>query len=171
MDRGQGPLYGSHFELYGEAMAEIGADAAPAQAFVARVANDGLRAAIAATPLPRPARDFMETTFCFIDENKPHEVAAALALGRERVIPQMFRRLLADMGVNESAAPSFHYYLKRHIHLDEDFHGPLSLQLLELLCGDDPEKLTEAEVAAEEAICARIRFWDGVREAIEDARG
>ncbi|MBK5970570.1 MULTISPECIES: DUF3050 domain-containing protein [Thiorhodovibrio] len=171
MDRGAGPEYGSHFELYTGAMAEIGADASPAIAFVEQVARGGLREAIRATPLPRPARDFMETTFCFIDEDKPHEVAAALALGRERVIPQMFRRLLSDMDITEADAPSFHYYLKRHIHLDEDFHGPLSLQLLEHLCGDDPEKHTEAEAAAEEAICARIRFWDGVLEAIETARG
>ena len=38
----------------------------------------------------------------------------------------------------------------------------LSLSMLEQLCGDDPERLEEAVVAAEEAICARIRFWDGV---------
>ncbi len=171
MDRGEGPLYGSHFELYCGAMREIGADPEPALAFVARVQRNGLREAINATPPPEPARNFMETTFCFIDEDKPHEVAAALALGRERVIPQMFRRLLGDMGVTEADAPSFYYYLKRHIHLDEDFHGPLSLQLLEHLCGDDPEKFAEAAAAAEEAICARIRFWDGVLAAIEVARG
>ncbi|WPL17219.1 hypothetical protein Thiowin_02215 [Thiorhodovibrio winogradskyi] len=170
MDRGNGPLYGSHFELYSTAMREIGADPEPALAFVARVGQDGMRQAMTTAPPPAPARDFMETTFCFIDEDKPHEVAAALALGRERVIPRMFRRLLSDMGITEADAPGFHYYLKRHIHLDEDFHGPLSLQLLEHLCADDPEKHAEAEAAAEEAICARIRFWDGVLEAIENAR-
>lgn len=171
MARGDGPIYGSHFELYCGAMREIGADPAPALAFVARVGSNGLREAMLAVPPPAPARAFMETTFCFIDEDKPHEVAAALALGRERVIPGMFRRLLNDMGITQTDAPSFHYYLHRHIHLDEDFHGPLSLQLLEHLCGDDPEKFTEAEAAAEEAICARLRFWDGVRAAIETARG
>ena len=67
----------------------------------------------------------------------------------------------------EAQAPAFHYYLKRHVQLDEDFHGPLSLRLLETLCGNDPQKMEEAETAAEEAICARIRFWDGVLEAIE----
>ncbi|MCF8017143.1 MAG: DUF3050 domain-containing protein, partial [Chromatiaceae bacterium] len=65
---------------------------------------------------------------------------------------------------------AFHYYLKRHIHLDEDFHGPLSMSMLEQLCEDDPKRLDEAVIAAEEAICARIRFWDGVLEAVQSAR-
>ncbi len=30
--------------------------------------------------------------------------------------------------------------------------------------------IDEAETAAEEAICARIRFWDGVLEAIQAGR-
>jgi hypothetical protein len=97
-------------------------------------------------------------------------VAAALAVGREQVIPEMFRRFLREMHVSEPQAPAFHFYLARHIQLDEDFHGPLSLRLLETLCGDDPVKIEEAHTAAEEAICARIRFWDGVLEAIRATR-
>jgi hypothetical protein len=72
--------------------------------------------------------------------------------------------------VSEAQAPAFHYYLKRHIHLDEDLHGPLSVQLLEKLCSGDERKVEEAETAAEEAICARIRLWDGVLDAIEKNR-
>jgi phage FluMu protein gp41 len=82
----------------------------------------------------------------------------------------MFRRLLDRMGVGPDQAPSFHFYLKRHIHLDEDFHGPLSLKLLDQLCGDDPSRLEEAATAAEEAVCARLRFWDGVLDAVLAAR-
>jgi hypothetical protein len=44
------------------------------------------------------------------------------------------------------------------------------MELLSALCADDPRRLEEAETAAEEAICARIRFWDGVLEAIETRR-
>ena len=79
----------------------------------------------------------------------------------------MFRAILSKMRIDESQAPMFHYYLNRHIHLDEDFHGPLSMRLLTTLCGDDPRRIEEAETAAEEALCARIRFWDGVLNAIE----
>ena len=170
VEDGPQPRYSSHFEYYCAAMHEIGADSERPLHFLERVRAQGLDAALYSDLVPLPARYFTETTFCFIREDKPHEVAAALALGRERVIPQIFRGLLARMGLRRADAPAFHYYLERHIHLDEDFHGPLSMRLLEQLCGDDPERLEEAAAAAEEAVCARIRFWDGVLEAVRAAR-
>jgi hypothetical protein len=158
--------YGSHFELYCRAMEEIGVDTESPRKFVDMVQAQGLDEALYSQLVPLPARYFSETTFCFIREDKPHLVAAALAVGRERLIPDMFRRFLSEMGISASDAPAFHYYLHRHVHLDEDFHGPLSMRLLESLCGDDAQRIGEAETAAEEALCARIRFWDGVHEAI-----
>jgi hypothetical protein len=77
---------------------------------------------------------------------------------------------LNQIGVSEQQAPVFHYYLNRHVHLDEDFHAPLSLRLLNQLCGDDDQKTEEAIDAARQAIQARIEFWDGVLEAIEANR-
>jgi hypothetical protein len=121
-------------------MAEIGADAELPRRFLALVRERGIDAALYDDLVPLPARYFSETTFGFIREDKPHTVAAALAVGRERVIPDMFRSFLREMHVSEAQAPAFHYYLTRHIHLDEDFHGPLSLSLLESLCGDDPQQ-------------------------------
>ncbi|NEV64804.1 DUF3050 domain-containing protein [Thiorhodococcus minor] len=170
LDSGE-TLYASHFELYRRAMSEIGANADMPLRFLELVAEQGIDKALYSDIVPLPARYFTETTFCFIREDKPHLVAAALALGRENLIPAMFRQLLDRMGIDAEQAPTFHAYLSRHIHLDEDFHGPLSLKLLETLCGDDPKRIEEAETAAEEALCARIRFWDGVLEAIQAARG
>jgi len=163
--------YSSHFEYYCRSMNEIGADGERPQRFLAMVREQGLDRALYSDLVPLPARYFSETTFCFIREDKPHAAAAALAVGRERVIPAMFRRLIEQMGITPDQAPSFHFYLNRHIHLDEDFHGPLSMRLLDELCGDDPKRLEEAETAAEEAVCARLRFWDGVLDAVRAARG
>lgn len=163
--------YGSHFELYCQAMEEVGANAARARNFVDSLTHQNVDEALYSDQVPLPARYFSETTFCFIREDKPHLVAAALAVGRERLIPEMFRRFLERMGIGASDAPTFHYYLNRHVHLDADFHGPLSMQLLEMLCADDPQRISAAETAAEEALCARIRFWDGVHEAIAARRG
>ena len=50
--------------------------------------------------------------------------------------------------------------------MDEDFHGPLSIQMVESLCEGKPALLREAEQAAREALTARVRFWDGVVEAL-----
>jgi hypothetical protein len=156
----------SHFMLYLAAMREIGADADIPAGFVQKVAEQGIDAALGSGLAPAPSAAFTRSTFDFLASGKPHTVAAALALGREHVIPSMFRAFLSRMGVSEAEAPSFHYYLNRHVHLDEDFHAPLSLRLLAALCGDDAGKWREAEVAAEAAVNARILFWDGVLKAL-----
>jgi hypothetical protein len=147
-------------------MREIGADADTPARFVEIAGRDGIHAALATGMAPAPSASFNCTTFAYIDAGKPHEVAATLALGREHIIPAMFRALLARMAVTEAQAPIFHYYLKRHIHLDEDFHAPLSLRLLAGLCGGDPEKVAEARTAAIRAVEARVEFWDGVLAAL-----
>jgi hypothetical protein len=156
----------SHFMLYLAAMREVGADADTPMRFVQMAGEQGIDAALDSGLAPAPSAVFTRTTFDFIASGKPHAVAAALALGREHVIPSMFRAFLSRMAVTEAQAPSFHYYLNRHVHLDEDFHAPLSLRLLASLCGDDDEKWREAEAAAQTAVNARLQFWDGVLAAL-----
>jgi hypothetical protein len=162
--------FSSHFALYLGAMREIGADADRPARFVEIAGRDGIQAALNSQLAPAPSAQFNQTTFDFIDAGKAHEVAAALALGREHIIPAMFRAFLSRMAVTEAQAPIFHYYLKRHIHLDEDFHAPLSLRLLEGLCGGDPVKITEARNAAIRAVEARVEFWDGVLAALPNSK-
>ena len=163
--------HASHYELYLRAMEEIGADTRPVRRFVSIVQDQGIDAALALDEVPEPARRFTGQTFAFIGSERPHAVAAALALGREHIIPGMFRAILARTGVSDAAAPIFHFYLNRHIHLDEDFHAPLSLRLLDSLCGADPQRTAQAVAAADAAVRARLRFWDGVLDAIESRRG
>lgn len=163
---GQEREFTSHFELYLAAMREIGADTHPIENFVARVGEHGIDAALATTESPEAALRFTRTTFALLRDGRPHVVAATLAFGREHVIPEMFRRFLAGLGIGADRAPTFHYYLSRHIHLDEDFHAPLSLRLVESLCAGDPVRLEEARMAALHAVEARIEFWDGVHAAI-----
>ena len=162
--------FSSHFELYHRAMAEIGADTRPSSGFVETVRQQGIKRALSLPDIPGPSRMFTTRTFQFIQENKPHEVAAALALGREHIIPGMFRSILQRTGVSDKDAPIFHFYLNRHIHLDEDFHAPLSLRLLNRLCDGDDIKIQEAVNAANAAVNARIEFWDGVYDAVSMSR-
>lgn len=113
------PTYASHFELYCDAMREIGADPTGAIRFADLAWARGIDSALAAGIAPPAAQAFMQSTFGFIAGDKPHVVGAAFALGREHIIPEMFRALLARMGITREDAPVFHYYLERHIHLDE----------------------------------------------------
>ena len=156
----------SHYELYTYAMEEIGASPVAIKTFVATAYNEGIEAAFNQKIAPDPSAAFTRKTFDFINSGKPHVMAAALALGREHIIPDMFRSLLRQMRLDERLAPAFHYYLKRHIHLDEDFHGPLSLRMVEFFIQDDETKRREAIDAAISAIDVRIQFWDGVLSAL-----
>jgi len=165
-DANGNPTHASHFELYCDAMREVGADPEPAIRFSEVAADQGFEAALALNIAPPAARDFMRSTFGFIATNKPHIAGAAFALGREHIIPEMFRALLAKMNISQKQAPAFHFYLERHIHLDEDFHAPLALSMVNELIGGDPTKLAEAEAAAVAAVEARIAFWSGVLDAV-----
>lgn len=163
---GGGRTYASHFELYCDAMREVGADPVGVIRFSNVAASRGVDTALALDVVPGPARRFVRTTFDFIETGKPHVVAAAFAFGREHIIPEMFRALLAKMNVAETLAPMFHYYLARHIDLDGAHHGPLALQMVDELVGSDPVKIQEAQEAAHAAIAARILFWDDVLAAL-----
>jgi hypothetical protein len=163
---GQTTEFSSHFMLYIAAMREIGADTQPILDFVAIAGRDGIAAAFDSGLAPAPAVAFNRVTFEAIDSGKAHVVAAALALGREHIIPLMFRAFLGHMRIDQTQAPIFHFYLQRHIHLDQDFHGPLSLRLLEALCGNDSVRHAEAREAAMRAVSARLEFWDGVLQAL-----
>lgn len=163
--------YTSHFNLYAQAMEEVKVGSSKLiREFVSKVDSHSLSKATQTIPMPFAAKEFMETTFSFINSDKPHVVAAAFALGREHIIPEMFRAFLDNMNITKKEASVFHYYLARHIEIDGDEHGPMSMRMLELLCAGDPIKIAQAQDAALNAIKARIKFWDGVLLAIEDSK-
>ena len=148
-------------------MHEIGADTRVIKQFIETVENSDISTALALPGVPAASSQFTQQTFEFINNNKAHQVAAALALGREHIIPCMFRSILKRIGVTDKQAPIFHFYLNRHIHLDEDFHAPLSLRLLNGLCAGDKNRIEEAVEAARTAVNARIAFWDGVLVSLQ----
>ena len=159
--------FSSHFELYIKAMEEIGADTSKIKKFVHDVIENGIEYSLENSTIPAPSKFFTENTFKSIERNNAHEVAASLALGREHIIPLMFSALLEKMNVSKNEAPIFHYYLQRHIDLDGDSHAPLSLRLLNGLCEGSEQKIEDAVMAANSAVNTRLKFWDGVLNAIK----
>lgn len=152
--------YISHFDLYLQAMVEVGANPEDILNFIGEVQRVGITQSLKHGT--HSSLDFVRSTFNFINSEKPHVIAAAFAFGRETVIPNMFRGLLQQLNINHLDAPRFFYYLQRHIDIDGDDHGPAAYSLVEQLCDNDPVKIIEAENAAIQAIDARIKFWDSL---------
>ena len=163
------PSHASHFDLYLMAMREVGADTTAIQHFLSLVERVGLDQGLSSKLVPGPSRYFMRDTFKLLKEGKAHKVAASFSFGRENVIPGMFNSLLAKLGISEDRAPIFHYYLKRHAELDGAEHGPAALSLVATLCGDDPQKLEEAVVAANAALQSRGKFWDALETLLKQS--
>ena len=152
----------SHFEVYLEAMERAGASTAAVRAMVQRVASSP-RAEVELSAAPEAARRFVETTFRVIRTGSLAAQAAAFTFGREDAIPGMFRSLVRDLNREmDGDLGQFVWYLERHIEVDGDEHGPLSLRMVADLCGEDAALWEEAAVAAEEAIGARLALWDGI---------
>lgn len=159
--------YMSHFEMYCRAMDEIGANRTTVEEFVEVVRREGSISSAKKLPIPNSAKQFMVNTFDLIENGKIHEIAASFCFGREKVIPLMFQSLLIEMDISEKQAPLFYYYLKRHIEIDSDSHGPLALEMLSVLCGDDTKKWNEAKLAAVNSIESRIEFWNSLAKEID----
>ena len=87
---------------------------------------------------------------------------ASFFYGREDVIPSMFENLLANWGMDAAKVPMFVYYLKRHIELDGDEHGPAAERILGAAIDGDRDRQMRVAMAARESIQARISFWDGL---------
>jgi hypothetical protein len=152
----------SHFELYSDAMREAGADVAPLARFVAAIQKGAhVEAALQAIGVHPHVRRFVTGTMATAMHGDVEAVAASFLVGREDLVPEMFRRLLGTVEHTRNAT-SLRLYLARHIEVDEGEHGPLARRLLCELCGADEARWRKATDAARAAILARIALWDGV---------
>jgi hypothetical protein len=152
----------SHFELYLEAMTESGADTASIRSLLAQLTRHPGTFDPTTVQAPAAARDFVTATFDIIQRGSLAAIAAAFTFGREDVIPDIFRELVRDLHRRGNNLGKFIWYLERHIEVDGEDHGPLSLRMVADLCGDDETLWEESTSAAESAIAARLALWDGI---------
>lgn len=155
-----GAGHASHFETYILAMKEIGINTSWIEQWPNLVREIGWDNAILHPKVPDPAKFFMTQTKKFIDSDKPWVICAALALGREDLLPEQFGSVLRQLETAEIPSHIFNWYLARHVEIDGNEHGPAARKLLEELCGTDEIKHQEATNAALGAIKAREKYWD-----------
>lgn len=155
--------YASHFELYLQAMDEVGADAKPIRQFVASLQQGvPVEQVLSEAAILPTTRAFVRSTLRLTECGLPHEVAAAFFHGREDIIPDMFDRLVKSLPREGVSVERLVHYLKRHIELDADEHGPLARKLVDNLCGNQRQRQRESDEAASQSISQRIALWDGV---------
>jgi len=138
----------SHFEIYLDAMKACGADTAEIQRFIANIFSlQNIFVAIKQSSLHPNIKAFLDFTFQTIEEGKAHKIAAAFTFGREDLIPAMFTEILRNFEQNfpETDLKKLIYYFERHIELDADEHGPMAMQMISELCGNDAVKWQEVE--------------------------
>jgi len=155
----------SHFDMYLEAMKQLGASTKKIQQFMDAIqAGMSVHQALEINHVPKAARNFVAFSFDCIASQKAHVVAAAFAFGREGIIPDVFTQILDQSDGGKKSYSKFYYYIQRHIEVDGDSHGPLALQMIDELCGKDENKWKEALETAEKAVKARLELWDGIAE-------
>ena len=156
----------SHFEMYLDAMRHMGSDTHKIEVFLSKIdQNSSIEEALDFAEVPEAVKNFVKVTFKTIYSNDAHKVAAAFTFGREDLIPDMFIEIIHQTHEQESFK-DFLYYLNRHVELDGDSHGPLSLDMIVELCGDDQQKWSEVLVTAKEALEVRISLWDYIADNI-----
>jgi len=158
----------SHFEMYLDAMSQAGASTHEINNFIKLIeSRNSVDYSLNEIKIDKRVADFVKFSFSIIETNKPHLVASAFTFGREDVIPDMFVEILKKSDSENKSYNKLAYYLQRHIELDGDKHGPLSLRMVSELCEDDDQKWSETLAVAKHSLEKRIALWDAISDLIQ----
>ncbi len=159
----------SHFGLYRRAMVRCGADTKAIDRFLTELTQGrSVPDALAAVGVAACVRRFVRQTFDVIERGSLWSLASAFTFGREDLLPALFQRIVDELDVEAGGGlEDFRYYLRRHIGLDGDEHGPMAVRLVASLCGGDEARWREAEEAAATALEARRDLWDALHARLK----
>jgi Protein of unknown function (DUF3050) len=161
----------SHLELYLGAMREVGANTAGFELFQTALAKGAtLEEAFDHAAVAPFICEFTGYTLQIASRAPLLAVMASFFYGREDIIPRMFSNLLEKWHISADQAPMFVYYLKRHIEVDGDEHGPAARTILAAATADDGLRQLEVLSAARQSIEARIRLWDGLLTSLNGGK-
>lgn len=162
----------SHFDMYIDAMDEVEADTKKILHLVSSIHSmEDVIEKLQNADLKKAEKDFLEFTFKTIKTKEVHKIAAAFTFGREDLIPDMFLAIIdKSNNTHGNQFPKLSYYLNRHIELDGDEHGPLSLEMISELCGDDQNKWNDVLQTSVEALQKRIHLWDEISDEIKQRK-
>lgn len=165
--------YISHYDMYCKAMSELGIDIPPVPKI--NVINfyskfiDSEQLSRDNPNIAKPILDFIRFNLNLAYNGSIVEVISAFTYGREDLIPEMFNKLLPSLeSVDdyEDKLKWLKYYVKRHIEVDGDTHGPMMVEMLNYYCEDDIYKKIQSLQTAVLSLELRIKLWDYVNSIL-----
>ena len=158
----------SHFEMYLDAMDQIGAKKEDIEIFIIDIkSGKKINPSIHGLSIDHAIKDFLQFSFEIINTEKSHQIASAFTYGREDIIPDMFISILKELDPGNNRYSKLKYYLDRHIEIDGNLHGPLAQKMLVELCNDNQNKWDEVYTVAKNCLQYRIKLWDSILKQIE----
>ena len=170
LDRNGVPM--SHFEMYLQAMRSLGASSKKIDKLIVDVnAGESMENILSKANYPSHIKNFLDFTFHVVYSNKPHIIAAVFTFGREDLIPDMFIEIIKNLKMSkEEDLADLIYYFERHIEVDSGEHGPMAIEMIKQLCGEDSKKWDEAINYSKQALELRIKLWDGILIYLENKK-
>ena len=161
----------SHFEMYINSIQEFGLDTDEILTNINSLNKlESIEDDIDKLNIKEYVKNFLKFTFSVIKRGNVHEVASVFTFGREDLIPDMFIPLIEGINAENNDLNKLIYYFKRHIEVDGDLHGPMSMEMLSYLCNNDGKKISESSSISKEALLARISLWDGIENEIKQRK-
>ena len=160
----EGIGYISHFEIYLLAMKNMGARTDQLDKLTSRIADKGYNDKhLDDVDASDEVKSFLKHDLDVSMNGTLPEIVGAFTLGREKVIPNMFGYILPAIK-ETSTSKQLITYLERHIDIDGDRHGPLSMKLLDISCSK--KQLSIAYATAVKSMELRLLVWDKVYKDI-----
>lgn len=170
----------SHFEMYLNAMNQVQANSLPVMNLVHDIKKmhraDGsqtfngledLKKMDSFQKLPPAIKNFVNLTLSYVFDPEPYKAVAAFTFGREDLISPMFLSVLKDLNVDREEVSKLFYYLERHVEVDGDDHGPLSMKMMAKVCGHDAEKWKTVKQIAIDVIQSRHELWSHIASELD----
>ena len=168
-DQNANPM--SHFEMYIDSIQEFGLNTDEILNNINSLNKlESIEVDIDKLDIKEYVKNFLKFTFSVIQRGNIHEVASVFTFGREDLIPDMFIPLIEGINAENNDLNKLIYYFKRHIEVDGDMHGPMSMEMLSYLCNNDSKKISESSSISKEALLARISLWDGIENQIKQRK-
>ena len=156
----------SHFEIYLLAMEEIGAKVNNIKKLIKNIENNKkYKNAILDIKIHKEVRDFLDFDIKTSQSNSLPKIIGGFTLAREQVIPNMFEYIIPAIK-DKKSAKHFITYLRRHISIDGDRHGPLASKLLETICSSNKDMCT-AYQSGIKSLKLRLKVWDKVASELK----